>query len=272
MQLPNSDKRDEFNKQIKVVEANLKDATSGEKDQKLLEMVQKRIDTLAKKYQYDDDLGAERYKLYEIQALVHYFNGHDDDALDFIDQAIELYGKPYPKAERLKQKLAPGDMYIQKTIDPKKMTKEQRRKNLIGLEGWLALFTVGVIVSTILFFISTGVWLQNFNLVDIFFEEYAASLVSPYYAFFTASSFIAGVMSLWLLTLLIRRKKIARGVGIVYLQLLIIVAIIEYGWYSNLKMEVPSLDQQQDFLVNGWSIVWIIYLIVSRRVKNTLTR
>ena len=90
MQLPQSQARQKYIEQIKVVEANLKDATTDEKNKVLLAQVQKRLDSLAEKYQFSEEIGMARYKLYELQALVHYFDGHDDDALDFINQAIEM--------------------------------------------------------------------------------------------------------------------------------------------------------------------------------------
>ena len=145
MQLPHSETRQKYIDQIKVIETNLKEATSGEIDKPLLVMVQKRLDMLADKYQYNEEIGKARYKLYELQALVHYFSGHDDDALDFIDQAIETRGEAYPKAEKLKKRLSLGDSYLSKTVNPYKMTKAQRRSQKIGLEGWLALFVVGTL-------------------------------------------------------------------------------------------------------------------------------
>jgi len=105
MQLPHSETRKKYIEQIKIVEANLKDATSGDIDHALLSQVQKRLDALAEKYQYNEDIGTARYKLYELQAMVHYFKGHDDDALDFINQAIETRGDNYTRAEKLKTQI-----------------------------------------------------------------------------------------------------------------------------------------------------------------------
>lgn len=105
MQLPHSSARTAYIEQIKIIEANLKDATSGEKDEALLKQTQKRLDTLAEKYQYNEAIGTARYKLYELQALVHYFRGNDDDALDFINQAIETRGDNYARAEKIKKLL-----------------------------------------------------------------------------------------------------------------------------------------------------------------------
>ena len=105
MQLPQSKARQTYIEQVKVIEANLKDATSGETNKSLLLLVQKRLDSLAEKYQFSEEIGTARYKLYELQALVHYFSGHDD-ALDFINQAIETRGETYAKAEKLKKQLS----------------------------------------------------------------------------------------------------------------------------------------------------------------------
>lgn len=147
MQLPHSKTRQTYIDHIKIIEANLKDATADKTDKALLAQVQKRLDTLADKYQFNEEIGTARYKLYELQALVHYFNGYDDDALDFINQAVETRGETYAKAEKLKKQLSLGDSYLSKTTNPDKMTKEQRRDQKIGLEGWLALFMVGQILA-----------------------------------------------------------------------------------------------------------------------------
>lgn len=105
MELPHSKTRQAYIEQISVVEANLKEATSGAIDRALLSQVQKRLDTLAGKYQYNEEIGTARYKLYELQALVHFFKGDDDTALDFINQAIETRGDSYSRAEKLKAQI-----------------------------------------------------------------------------------------------------------------------------------------------------------------------
>lgn len=105
MELPHSKTRQDYIEQVNIVEANLKDATTGQIDKALLLQVQKRLDALASKYQYSEAVGTARYKLYELQALVHFFKGDDDAALDFINQAIEVRGDNYTRAEKLKSQL-----------------------------------------------------------------------------------------------------------------------------------------------------------------------
>ena len=105
MELPHSKTRQAYIEQIRIVEANLKDATSGDIDHALLTQVQKRLDSIAEKYQYSNEIGTARYKLYELQSLVHFFKGDDDNALDFINQAIEVRGNSYARAEKIKSQL-----------------------------------------------------------------------------------------------------------------------------------------------------------------------
>ena len=72
MELPHSKTRQAYIEQIRIVEANLKDATSGDIDHALLTQVQKRLDSIAEKYQYSNEIGTARYKLYELQSLVQF--------------------------------------------------------------------------------------------------------------------------------------------------------------------------------------------------------
>lgn len=272
MQLPHSKVRQNYIDQIKVIEASLRDATSGEKGKALLNQVQKRLDSLAEKYQFSEEIGAAKYKLYELQALVHYFNGHDDDALDFINQAIETRGETYAKAEKLKKQLSLGDSSVTKTTNPDKMTKEQRRKQKIGLEGWLALFTVGTGLTLILFLIAGGLLLFNLGDLSNTADDFAAGLLSPYYSFLVISSFVMASLAAWLLFLLFKWKRLARWIGITMLSLSILISFIDYMWYSDLMNQLTGLEPQTADSSIFWSLVWIIYLCVSKRVKRTLTK
>lgn len=272
MQLPHSKARQDYIDQVKIIEANLKEATSGKKDEALLSMVQKRLDSLAEKYQYSEEIDTAKYKLYELQALVHYFNGHDDDALDFITQAIETRGETYAKAEKLKKRLSLGDSYLSETTDPDKMTKEQLRSQKIGLEGWLALFTVGVILSVILCLIAAGLWLYSLTNLSNTADDFAAGLLGSYYSFSMVMSLAMAFLAAWLLFLLFKRKRLARWVGISLLSLSILSSFIDYTWYADLTVQVSGLGPQRGDASVIWAIIWIIYLCVSKRVKRTLTK
>jgi len=273
MQLPQSKARQNYIEQIKVIEANLKEVTSPSKDKSLLVQLQKRLDSLAEKYQHNEQIGTARYKLYELQAQIHYLNGHDDDALDFINQAIETYGETYPKAEKIKTQLSLGDSYVTKTTNPEKMTKKQRREQKIGLEGWLAFFTVGIIISAIAYAVATVLWLYNLgNLSNTTADEFAANLLTPYYSYWVILSIVMTGLTVWLLVLLFKWRRLARWVGIVLLSLNVVLSFIDYVWYADLLSQLSGLGPQTANASSAWSIVWIIYLCVSKRVKRTLTK
>jgi hypothetical protein len=105
MELAHSTIQQNYIKQIRALEAKIEKATEGDLDQDLLDDAQDKLDALAKKYQDNEKTSSAVYKLYELQAAIHYFNGNDADALDFINQATETRGSNYPRAEKLKAQL-----------------------------------------------------------------------------------------------------------------------------------------------------------------------
>lgn len=283
MQLPHSKAAQGYKEQIKTVELNLREATSGERDDSLLSMVQKRLDALAEKYQYNEEIGAARYKLYELQALVHYFNGHDDDALDFINQAIETRGENYPKAEKLKQQLSLGDSYVSKTTNPDKMTKQQRRDQKIGLEGWLAFFVVGVSLGILLGIINLFGYPSVFNdLASIQAQapEFVAAM-TPALWFEILSNVASIALAIWLIVLLAQHKKLAKTVAIVYLVSSALLFIVDYAWISSIfdnfnlgseaQRELSSAAGDSGRSIIG-AFIWVPYFLISKRVKRTLTK
>lgn len=101
MDLPQSKHRQEYADEIKVIEANIKDISNGTAPAELYDYTQNKLDQLASRFQNDEQLGASRYKLYELQALLYYFQNRDADAHAFIQHAIEVHGSSYAKAEKL---------------------------------------------------------------------------------------------------------------------------------------------------------------------------
>lgn len=283
MQLPQSKARQTYIEQVKVIEANLKDATSDEANKSLLSQVQKRLDSLAEKYQFSEEIGTARYKLYELQALVHYFNGHDDDALDFINQAIETRGETYAKAEKLKKQLSLGDHYLSKTANPDKMTKQQRRDNKIGLEGWLALFVVGVGIGIVLGVINLLGYGSTFNDLSTASNEAAAyvSAITPALWFEILTNIISIGLALWLIVLLAKHRRLAKKAAIVYLVSSAVFLAIDYAWASSVfdsfnVTQYVEADLRKASSDTGRAIIaafiWVPYFLVSKRVKRTLVK
>jgi len=282
MQLPHSKTRATYIDRMKVIEANLRDATSGELDHVLLSRVQKQVDGLASKYQYSEEIGTARYKLYELQALVHYFNGNDSDALDFINQAIETRGDNYSRAEKLKVQLL-ARIHSPNTADHKSLSKQERRKKLIGIEGWLAWYVVGLFIGagiTSFNFFNGGVSLSSSDIEGL--NQYQNGLG---YTFSTLTTFenIALVTYIVLLVstivLIIRKKKLAKAIAIITMIFGAVYATVDYAVASSLfdSSNLTQYVQSELHSAAGYAgrnilvaFVWVPYFLLSKRVKATL--
>lgn len=283
MELPHSKLREEYTNEIKVIEANIKDIASGDAPQELYNYSQNKLDKLAERFQYYEKLGTARYKLYELQAILYYFQNKDNDALAFIKQAIKMKGESYKRAEQLINQINDTPKEPQaSTKSEKELTKAKKRKKLVGLDGWLAFFTLTLFISIVwsLFnLFKEGLGLSGSDISAL--NEYQPGLGDTF-STLTAFENVAVIVYIGLLIgsaiLIFSRKKAAKTVAIAALSFGAIYAIADYAIvYNVLTGAGLSTEYISDYSKDVgrsifYALIWVPYLLVSKRVKATLTK
>jgi tetratricopeptide (TPR) repeat protein len=162
MQLAKSTVEQTFLRQVHALDDAINDALGTQIDYEALDAAQKKLDVLATRYQHSDTIGSSAYRLYELQALLHYYNGNLDDALDFIEQAIEVRGKKYERATRLLEMIQSSDELVagvNTTVGKPAVSQADREvltaKSSISSAGFwsLAIGILGTLVALMLMFV-----------------------------------------------------------------------------------------------------------------------
>ena len=103
--------RQGYYKSITALEKQLKDP------ELLIDKVpklQEQLVKIAEKYQDDESIGQERYKIYELQALIFFYQDNDEEALNLLDSARTVYGESYDYERNLRKQILEGNFSLNK--------------------------------------------------------------------------------------------------------------------------------------------------------------
>jgi hypothetical protein len=152
---------------------------------------------------------------------------------------------------------------------PRPRTDAEDDSNLNGIGGWLALFTVGLVVAPLL----TGATLfSDFSV----YSQAADSGYQGAISFEIIANITLIALALWSLYLVLKRKKLGVRVVTLYLLVVIVVGIADTAIVSAIQAQQSASTAQNSSSTPAsgalWGLIWIVYFLKSKRVKATLVQ
>lgn len=243
--------------------------------------MQSRLDLLADKYQENDEIGLDRYLLYQLQAMIFIAEEKFEDAQGFLKDAESLKGDDDFESEMIsayKNGLIDLDddeildAYLGRETTDKNLKSNNHKKinNTKTISGWLALFGLMVIVSP---FVNTYYSITNMGLV-LDNEADLLPSIGAYIAMVSLGGIIIALLFLFYWFWFFRKKKFARTLGIFIVSFLVLLLLFEIvagivvfsrlgmlsDFTSGIAESIPGL---------AVSVAWLFYLMKSERVKQT---
>ena len=270
MDTPRGHKRAEFNEKINPLTSAIE--TSFENNRLKLDetKLQRHLDNLAEKYQFDEELGKLRHKIYDAQALLFYLSGQDNRTLEFVEAAEEVNGGPTSISSQIRQELMTVPAYSETSNYTSVNTKKKR------IEGWLAILVLALIIGI---FINVAGSISEIHTN----QALTADTISTYpgiktlIGFEIAAQVVAVVTAPIIIYLILGRRRIAKYLGIVFYISIVVYNVIDLAaanvMFANNLNAINIINQNSStaYEAIGVGILWAGYLISSKRVKATLT-
>lgn len=228
MELAGTKTNAQYNYYINRLMADLQSVVESNTMQKEAPLLQRRLDRMADHYQDNELLGESRYKLYEAQALIFYFQNRDSEALKFIEEAVRVRGEDFESAMRLRTKLS--------------AVQSEVKDEYKSIGGWLALLTTGIFI-TLLFMAYNGfTGIGTYSQLEPIFDMYPS--LSGAMIFEIAGDFVVATISLIAFVLLLQRKKTAKWWVVVLLISAAVYGLVDYLWASSLFEGVAGTESE----------------------------
>jgi hypothetical protein len=122
-----------YHKSIDEIISFLKSDKS--QDNTILAKVQVKLCTLAKQYQDDENLGPDRYKLYQAQAMLDYRNYYDALAIEGRNKAIEIRGSTFDFADEFIANINKSSKQNVESIDQRNKRIRDHYTGIGGIAG-----------------------------------------------------------------------------------------------------------------------------------------
>ncbi len=131
---------------------DLKEVDDGE-----LASIQMQLDKLSQRYQNDESIGADRYRLYQAQAMIHYWRNDDSQAVDWMQEAINVKGSSFELADNFLAHVHKPEEYRQ----PTKVNRLNRKSYLVSLLSAYSLLIVAYLLDITLYSITNTEFESN---------------------------------------------------------------------------------------------------------------
>lgn len=163
----------------------------------------------------------------------------------------------------------------QTVVSEKKRARLSYRKNLRGVKGWLLVFVISLSLGAIRLFCAIRFWGPG-DCVSMRNNNEACSNLTTYFNLNGSFLLLFGLLLLASAYFIIRHFKAGKIVSIITLIAYFLFSLIEMIWLTRLRASydlysIPINAIYMEFVgICEYVLFWIIYLIRSERVKNTL--
>jgi hypothetical protein len=150
---PSSSKLESYAADILQIETILRERSLLEGAARDFSGVQKFLEALVRQYVDDPEIGIQRYKLYELQAELYYYQGHDSEAKIFLNRAASMRGENYRKAILADEKpeITPLPMEMNTNHFEKEKSQSKKKWWLWLLFGMMLMLAITGITGFVLY-------------------------------------------------------------------------------------------------------------------------